>query len=127
MWIDGFQGRGLPIHKIFDGYKSVTDWPASSFYQEIIHEYPDAKIVLTSRDPDSWWESVKGTIHSQSPVKHTWGRFFLTAFVPQFRKASYMVRHITVLNMEEAEAKAEFLRHTAQVKDEVPADKGQCE
>lgn len=34
-----------------------------------------------------------------------------------------MVRHITVLNMEEAEAKAEFLRHTAQVKDEVPADK----
>ena len=41
--------------------------------KEIIHEYPDAKIVLTSRDPDSWWESVKGTIHSQSPVKHTWG------------------------------------------------------
>ncbi|CAN0156386.1 unnamed protein product [Ascophyllum nodosum] len=123
LWIDGYQGRGLQVSKIFDGYKSVTDWPASDFYQEITKEYPDAKVILTTRNPDSWWKSIKDTIHIHSPVVHTWGLFFLQAFVPRFRRFWYMIRHIATLHMEETEAKADFLRHSAQVKATIPAEK----
>lgn len=35
LWLDGYEGRGLPVKKIFDGYKSVTDWPAADFYKVI--------------------------------------------------------------------------------------------
>lgn len=33
LWLDGLQGRGLAANKILDGYKAVTDWPASDFYK----------------------------------------------------------------------------------------------
>lgn len=33
LWLDGFQGRGLAVDKIFDGYKSVADWPVADFYK----------------------------------------------------------------------------------------------
>ena len=33
LWLDGYQGRGLAVKEIFDGYKAVTDWPAADFYQ----------------------------------------------------------------------------------------------
>lgn len=33
LWLDGFEGRGLALDKILDGYKSVADWPVSSFYK----------------------------------------------------------------------------------------------
>lgn len=33
LWLDGYQGRGLALDKILDGYKSVCDWPVASFYK----------------------------------------------------------------------------------------------
>ena len=36
-----------------------------------------------------------------------------------------MIRHIATLHMEETEAKADFLRHSAQVKATIPAEKVQ--
>lgn len=33
LWIDGYQGRGLAVKEILDGYKSVVDWPAADFYK----------------------------------------------------------------------------------------------
>lgn len=38
LWVDGFQGRGLDVNKILDGYKAVVDWPAASFYK-VRHAY----------------------------------------------------------------------------------------
>lgn len=33
MWLDGFQGRGLAVNKILDGYRSAADFPSSMFYR----------------------------------------------------------------------------------------------
>lgn len=54
------------------------------------------------------------------------GWFFLKVFVPRFRKFSYMTRHIATLNMNEEDAKGDYVRHIAEVKDHVPADKVMC-
>jgi hypothetical protein len=48
--------------KIFEGFKAAVDWPTATFYKELADFYPDAKVVLTVRDPQSWFESTQATI-----------------------------------------------------------------
>lgn len=34
----------------------VSDFPAVSFAPELIQAYPEAKVILTNRDVDDWYE-----------------------------------------------------------------------
>lgn len=49
---------------IFAGYRSSTDYPGCMFWRELAAKYPDAKIILTTRDADRWFESVTATVMS---------------------------------------------------------------
>jgi hypothetical protein len=49
---------------IFDGYPATTDYPGCTFWRELAAKYPAAKIILSSRNPESWFESVSATIFS---------------------------------------------------------------
>ena len=64
LWLDVVQGKP-DWDTIFDGYQSTTDYPACTYWRELAEYYPDAKVVLTVRDPDSWFESVSQTIFSE--------------------------------------------------------------
>jgi sulfotransferase family protein len=57
-------GRGTPPDwgQIFAGYHSTVDWPAATYWRELADAYPDAKLVLTVRDPQAWYDSVRRTI-----------------------------------------------------------------
>src|ERR1700730_11299699 len=48
--------------EIFDGFESTVDWPGSFFYGELTDVYPDAKVLLSLRDADSWAQSMRDTI-----------------------------------------------------------------
>jgi Sulfotransferase domain len=64
LWLDVIKGRP-DWDSIFDGYQSTSDYPACSYWRELTDYYPDAKVVLTVRDADSWFESVSETIFSE--------------------------------------------------------------
>ena len=51
--------------KIFEGFEAAVDWPTASFYRELADVYPDAKVILTLRDPQSWFESTQATIFAR--------------------------------------------------------------
>jgi hypothetical protein len=53
---------------IFQGYQSTVDFPAAIYYQELLLHYPDAKVILTVRDSESWYKSVSETIGPAHPV-----------------------------------------------------------
>lgn len=36
--------------------QAVCDLPAAAFAPELIAAYPNAKVILTIRDPDSWYQ-----------------------------------------------------------------------
>ena len=38
------------------------DWPGAYFWRELAAYYSQAKIILTVRDPESWFESATNTI-----------------------------------------------------------------
>ena len=48
--------------RVFSGYRSAVDWPSVVYWPELVNAYPDAKILLTLRDTDSWWRSYSRTI-----------------------------------------------------------------
>ncbi|KAL4795334.1 P-loop containing nucleoside triphosphate hydrolase protein [Aspergillus venezuelensis] len=43
--------------------QAVCDWPACAFAKELIEAYPNAKVILTTREVDSWHASVMKTVH----------------------------------------------------------------
>jgi Sulfotransferase domain len=61
-------------HEIFGDHQSTVDWPGSYFYRELAAAYPDAKIVLSARDPEAWEKSMRDTIwdlfNGDSPMTH---------------------------------------------------------
>jgi len=61
-WGDAYEGRPPAWDRFFDGYKATVDWPAAPFWSEIGTAFPDSLILLSVRDPDSWWTSVSNTI-----------------------------------------------------------------
>src|SRR5258708_36965737 len=65
-WHQAFDGNA-DWEKIFAGHQSTVDWPGSFFWRELIEAYPEAKVVLSVRSPESWANSMKNTI---------WGVFY---------------------------------------------------
>ena len=46
----------------FAGYCSAVDWPSAYFWRELSAYYPEARILLTVRSPESWYDSMGRTI-----------------------------------------------------------------
>jgi len=50
---------------IFQGCNAATDHPTAFFYRELTAQYPEAKFILTTRDPEQWYVSATATILSE--------------------------------------------------------------
>ncbi|MFI9554666.1 sulfotransferase family protein [Nonomuraea endophytica] len=65
-WLPAIEGRELDWNHVLEGYRSAMDWPASHFWREQAAAYPNAKVVLTVRDPARWHTSMQ-TLISEGP------------------------------------------------------------
>ena len=61
LWCAAWRGEH-PWSELFDGYQAAVDWPAAACWQRLLRVYPDAKVVLTVRDAEDWYESATPTI-----------------------------------------------------------------
>lgn len=57
-----YQNRSADWDKVFENYDACVDWPSAEFWPELVEKYPDAKVILTVRDPEDWYRSVGRTI-----------------------------------------------------------------
>ena len=62
-WEAARRGERVDCEGFFSGYGVAVDWPACTFYGEIMEAFPGAPVILTVRDPDRWYESVRSTIY----------------------------------------------------------------
>ncbi len=66
LWMEAARRKaaGEPIawEQLFAGYRATVDWPSVYFWRELVAAYPDAKVVLTVRDPERWYASAGDTI-----------------------------------------------------------------
>ncbi len=61
-WEKAKKGETVDWDELFTGYQSGVDFPVILFYEELIKKYPDAKIIHTTREPESWYKSFQDTI-----------------------------------------------------------------
>jgi Sulfotransferase domain len=52
---------------LFAGFSAAVDWPAARWWREIAAHYPEAKVLLSVRDPEAWYKSMTDTIYQ--PMK----------------------------------------------------------
>ncbi|TIN50503.1 MAG: sulfotransferase family protein, partial [Mesorhizobium sp.] len=62
LWRALAQGAAPDWNRLFAGYKSCVDWPSVHYWRELIEVFPQARVILTWRSPESWWESFAKTI-----------------------------------------------------------------
>jgi hypothetical protein len=119
VWADEYQGRPPDWDAFFAGYEASLDWPAAPFWPEVSVTFPDAVILLSVRDPDSWWTSASNTIFpalatyfAPDAPDDGWtgmGRGMMTSFTAEWQN--------------ESAAKAAFLAHNDRVRATAPADR----
>ena len=61
-WDEAAAGRTMDWDRVFAGYRSCVDWPSARYWRALAEHFPQAKVILTLRDPDRWWDSYAGTI-----------------------------------------------------------------
>lgn len=59
--------QSMDWDEIFRGFHATVDWPAARWWREIATHFPDAKVLLSVRDPEAWYKSVTDTIYQ--PMK----------------------------------------------------------
>ncbi|MFI6905188.1 sulfotransferase family protein [Nonomuraea sp. NPDC050394] len=72
-WLPAAEGRALDWDHVLEGYRSAMDWPASHFWREQAEAYPEAKVVLTVRDPARWRTSMQALISNGPRMLATTG------------------------------------------------------
>ena len=86
-WVEAADGRP-DWEAIFEDYQSCTDAPGCSFWRELADYYPDAKVLLSVRDPDDWFDSTQATVFSEhmlgSPSKSPLSEFFAKCVTTEF-------------------------------------------
>jgi hypothetical protein len=63
LWRDAAEGRSVDWAEVYAGYAATVDWPGCTFWRELVELHPDAKVILTLRDRDAWYESARSTIY----------------------------------------------------------------
>lgn len=110
-------GTPADWNTVFAGYQAAVDWPSCAFYKELMQVYPEAKVLLTVRDSEQWYESVISTIYetSRSHLPHS----------PHARMVNTLIWEGTFDGKFEDKdyAITVFHRHSEEVKRHVPPEK----
>ena len=116
LWVSAAEGNP-DWEQVFHGYASTVDYPGCSFWRELMGVYPEAKLLLSVRDPDQWFDSTQGTIFGDqttamitgTPVQRLFDQTVWKDFGGHIHDRPFMVEY--------------FKRHNAEVQRSVPADR----
>lgn len=63
VWELATRGETVDWLALFQDYRASVDWPSCNFWEIQLRTFPDARIILTERDSDRWYDSVMNTIY----------------------------------------------------------------
>ncbi|HYC01243.1 MAG TPA: sulfotransferase [Candidatus Limnocylindrales bacterium] len=106
VWHQAALGKLPDWRRLFEGYRAAVDWPVAAFWEPIAAAFPDAIIVHSNRDPESWWESASSTIFPTAAAAQGPWREMLDAMFG---------RHFTTDLGNREECISAYKRHNAHV------------
>ena len=63
VWRAAADGQPVDWDALLAGYGAAVDWPACHFWRQLMDHFPDAKVLLTVRDAERWYQSAYDTIY----------------------------------------------------------------
>ncbi|MDY6827826.1 MAG: sulfotransferase [Pseudomonadota bacterium] len=118
VWQQATRGNPVDWDALLDGYRSGVDWPLCAFWSPLAERYADAKVILSERDPKTWFKSASETI------------FQLLDTAPDGNSAQGSMARELILertfdgrHLDEAHAIAVYKAHRQAVIEGLPADR----
>jgi hypothetical protein len=117
LWTRAFEGEAQDWGELLKGYRACVDWPSAAFWAELAAHYPDAKVILTVRDPDAWFDSTQATIFHDDPAGPNPPPAFAAMLAAMMANGMGQTKH------DRAAATAAFRAHVEAVKAAVPPER----
>lgn len=105
---------------ILDGFVAVADAPMCFFWEELMERYPDAKVVLTLREPERWYASFRNLMMTN--IKASWMTLF-SARARRFGRFGRTMGKRFGARLDKEGAIATLNAHNQRVRDTVPSDR----
>ena len=106
---------------VLDGYRAAVDWPMAYFWRELADRHPAAKVILTVRDADKWYDSADKTIHAAANAGRDSG--MIDPDVLSMIDATVWDGTFDGRFADREAAISRFREHNAQVQREIPAER----
>jgi hypothetical protein len=124
-WDAASRGQPTDWDKLFEGYSATVDWPGAKFWRELSEQYPEAKVVLSVRNPQSWYRSASETIFH---VGRVFPASYVARLVPPTSRLMPIVQRVVYATFDhrlddEAHCVAVFERHIEEVRRVIPAER----
>eukprot|EP00177_Eucheuma_denticulatum_P006106 GFKZ01011133.1.p1 GENE.GFKZ01011133.1~~GFKZ01011133.1.p1 ORF type:complete len:242 (-),score=30.01 GFKZ01011133.1:511-1236(-) len=84
---------GMHLSRMFGDVDAVTDGPAYYFWEQLLQDFPSAKVILMTRDEDAWADSYKH--QKELEWRHRW----LARFSPRLHRLFEVVDAVERLSM----------------------------
>ena len=119
---------------LYEGFDATVDFPGYPWYKEHMKRYPDAKVILTVRDFESWYNSVSSTVLKAGPQTpgqklKMMGKLLMSARARKVVKCikwfkdKFFAREFEGRFEDKEFVRAKWEAYHASVKKYVPADK----
>jgi len=130
-WIGLLEGKPVDWDRLFAGYQGTMGLPTVFFYKEIMAHYPEAKVILTVRDPERWYESASQTIFKLPSRGQMAVMRLIALFNPKVKMALNIIpvarkvgiEHFLGNDLSKAHLIDCFNRHNSKVRQTVPPEK----
>jgi hypothetical protein len=121
LWLDFMEGRtDMDWDAVFEGYEATADTPPCLYFKELYKKYPDSKYILTVRNENDWYESLKKLMYMQDTLVEK------LQFLPRFKAFQRVYRLLEkelTAKGSDRDAIFQFYRdHNEAVKATIPAD-----
>ncbi|KAK0513940.1 hypothetical protein JMJ35_003662 [Cladonia borealis] len=134
LWLKGleakYHGKGkkygkAELDKLLGEYSAITDIPCIMFTEELLAAYPDAKVLITTRDEETWLWSISTLFNTL--LRWRWD--FISSYdtikvKPYIEILTLIWNHLTGGNWDDkTKLRQSFHDHYALVRTSVPKDK----
>jgi hypothetical protein len=108
--------------EVFREFDSQVDWPGTAFWRELTDFYPDAKVILTIRAEEDWFDSIQSTIVPLARVRALGGTEHIRAVAEM--AFELIVKQTFEGNIKDREhVLSVFRRHNEEVRRSVDPDR----
>jgi hypothetical protein len=121
-WEAAARGETVDWDNVFRGYRSQVDWPGARYWRELTRHFPEARVILSVRDPDAWFDSVQATIAPFVAARGTHPSPHVNAIAEMGYQA--IVAQVFDNRMSDRDhAIRVFRKHIAEVQSAIPPDR----